>query len=74
LSTTDSLNNYSIWHRTQVPPLDPGRDWRFEAPFQSNAAGTYYLRAVIDREHGIDESKENNNSLDKRIVVQPVNH
>jgi len=74
LSTTNSLNNYSIWHKKQVPALGPGREWRYEAPFTSNSAGTYYLRAVIDREHRIDESNEGNNTLDKKIVISPVNH
>jgi len=74
LSTTNSLNNYSIWHKKQVPALDPGREWRYEAPFTSNSAGTYYLRAVIDREHHIDESNEGNNTLDKKIVISPVSH
>jgi len=74
LSTTASMNNYSIWHKQRVPALDPGREWRYQAPFQSNSAGTYYLRAVIDREHHIDESNEDNNTLDRKIIFSPVSH
>jgi len=74
LSTTASMNNYSIWHKQRVPALDPGREWRYQAPFQSNSAGTYYLRAVIDREHHIVESNESNNTLDRKIIFSPVAH
>jgi subtilase family serine protease len=71
LSTTSSMNNYSIWHRERVPALDPGQEWRYEAPWVSNAAGTFYLRAIIDRENTIAETNEGNNTLDWKIVVSP---
>lgn len=71
LSTTSSMNNYSIWHRERVPALDPGKEWRYEAPWTSNAAGTFYLRAVIDRENAIAETNDGNNTLDQKIVVSP---
>jgi subtilase family serine protease len=69
LSITDSMNSYSIWSKKQVPALDPGREWRFTGPRQYNQAGTYYLRAVIDRADNIDETNEQNNVLEKKIVV-----
>jgi subtilase family serine protease len=69
LSITDSMNSYSIWSKVQVPALDPGREWRFTGPRQYNQAGTYYLRAVIDRADKIDETNEQNNVLEKKIVV-----
>lgn len=69
LSITDSMNAYSIWSKVQVPALDSGREWRFEGPRQYNQAGTYYLKAVIDREDKIDETNEQNNELQKKIVV-----
>ena len=34
-----------------------------------NQAGTYYLRAVINRADNIDETNEQNNVLEKKIVV-----
>jgi hypothetical protein len=74
LGTTDSMNSYSIWHREPVPALDPGREWRYEAPWVSNAAGTFYLRAVIDRENKVAETNDGNNTLDQKIVVSPVSH
>jgi subtilase family serine protease len=69
LSITDSMNAYSIWSRVLVPALDPGREWRFEGPRQYNQAGTYTLKAVIDRENRIDETNEENNVLLRDIVV-----
>jgi len=71
VSKTNSMNNYSIWGDKQVPALDPGQEWRWDAYFQSNMAGTYYIRAVVDKAGQIDETDENNNSLDKKIVVGP---
>ena len=71
LSTTNSLNNHSIWHKKLVPALDPGREWRYEGMFTSNQAGTYYLKAVIDRGNKIDETDEENNIKDKKIIVKP---
>lgn len=71
LNTTNSLNNYSIWHKKSVPALDPGREWRYEGKFTSNQAGTYYLRAVIDRGNKIDETREDNNIKNRKIVVAP---
>ena len=71
VSDSDSLNNYSIYHKEQVPALDPGKEYRSDALFLSNQAGTYYFRAVVDRENMIDETNENNNSMDRKIVVGP---
>jgi subtilase family serine protease len=71
LNTTNSLNNYSIWHKKLVPALDPGRVWRYEGGGTSNQAGTYYLRAVIDKANKIDEVNETNNVRDRKIIVKP---
>jgi subtilase family serine protease len=68
------MNNYSIWHKKSVPALDPGREWRHEGLFTSNQAGTYYLRAVIDRGNKIDETREENNIKNRKIVVAPPNN
>lgn len=74
LSITDSMNVHPVWSRVQVPALDRGREWRFEGPRQYNQAGTYTLKAVIDREDRIDETNENNNVLSRDIkVAQPNN-
>ena len=71
VSKTNSMNNYSIWGKKSVPALDPGQEYRADFFFLSNQAGTYYMRAVVDREHRVDETKEDNNSLDRKIVVGP---
>jgi subtilase family serine protease len=68
---TDSMNNYSIWHDEPVPALNPGQEYRADALFLSNQAGTYYLRAFVDHKHRIDETNEDNNTLDRKIVVGP---
>jgi subtilase family serine protease len=71
VSKTNSMNNYSIWGEKPVPALDPGQEYRADFFFLSNQAGTYYLRAVADREHRVDETNEDNNTLDRKIVVGP---
>ena len=70
VSKTDSMNNYSIWHKKLVPALPPGKEWRYDSYFTSNMAGTYTIRAVIDRESNVDETNENNNMLERQIVVR----
>lgn len=71
LSTTNSMNSYSIWHKERVPALDSGRQWRHDGYFISNQAGAYTLKAVIDREKVIGEANEDNNVLERSIVVGP---
>lgn len=71
LSTTNTLNASPIWNRKRIPDLPPGQEWRYDAYFISNQAGTYYLKAVADREQHVDETNEDNNSLDRKIVVGP---
>jgi subtilase family serine protease len=71
LGTTNSMNNYSIWHKERIPALDPGKEWRHDGYFVSNQAGKYILRAVIDREKVLDEGNEDNNVLERPIVVGP---
>ena len=71
VSKTNSMNNYSIWGKKPVPALDPGQEYRADFFFLSNQAGTYYIRAVADRELRVDETNEDNNSLDRKIVVGP---
>lgn len=73
VSMTDSLNSSPIWSDKLVPALDPGKEWRWDAYFISNSAGTYTITAVVDRFHNVDETNENNNSMDKVIVVRPAN-
>ena len=73
LGTSDSLNSYHIWHEETVPALDPGREWRYQGFFISNAAGNYKIKAVIDKDNKIYESNEGNNELLKDIKVQKVN-
>jgi subtilase family serine protease len=71
VSKTSSMNNYSIWSKRLVPALPPGKEWRFDGYFISNMAGTYTIRAVIDRENTQEETNENNNMLERQIVVRP---
>ena len=71
LGTTNSMNNYSIWHKERVPALEPGKEWRHDGYFVSNQAGKYILRAVIDQGKVLDETNEGNNVLERQIVVGP---
>jgi len=71
VSKTNSMNNYSIWSKRLVPALPPGKEWRYDGYFISNMAGTYTIRAVIDRQNSVDETNENNNMLERQIVVRP---
>lgn len=73
LGTTNSLNAYSIWHEERVPALEPGREWRYQGLFLSNAAGDYKIKAVIDKGKKIFESNENNNERLKDIKVKKTN-
>jgi subtilase family serine protease len=71
VSDSDSLNSVPNWHKEWIPALDPGKEYRSDALFLSNAAGTFYLRAAVDRENRIDETNENNNALERKIIVGP---
>lgn len=73
LGTTNSLNSYHIWHEEKVPALDPGREWRYQGYFISNAAGDFKIKAVIDKANKIYESNEGNNERLKDIKVRKVN-
>ena len=72
VSDSDTLNSVPNWHKEWIPALDPGREYRSDALFLSNQAGTYYIRAAVDRENKIAEANENNNSLERKIVVGPA--
>lgn len=71
VSSTNSMNNYSIWNKKLVPALPPGKEWRYDGYFVSNMAGTYTIRAAVDRQNSVDETNENNNMLERQIVVGP---
>jgi len=73
VSTSDSMNSPPIWDDKLVPALDPGREWRLYSYFVSNAAGTFTIRAVVDRFNRVDETNENNNYMEKVIVVRKDN-
>jgi subtilase family serine protease len=71
LSTTTSSSNFSNWGVKYVPALPPGQEWRWEGLGLSVNAGTYTVRAVIDKNNIVPETNENNNQLDRAITIKP---
>jgi len=52
-----------------IPRLAPGEEISFTVPWQINSTGQYDIYSSLDHEDTIDESRENNNELDRRIRV-----
>lgn len=71
LRTTNSMNNYQIWHEKTIPALVPGKEWRYDGFFTSNQAGTYTLKAVVECGNQVVEANAQNNELTRQIVVSP---
>jgi subtilase family serine protease len=71
LHLTTSSSDFSNWGVKYVPALPPGKEWRWEGLYLSVGAGTYTIRAVIDKNNIVPETNENNNQLDRAITISP---
>jgi len=71
---SDSDPGWKWTNKHSVPALDPGREYRCDGLFLSNSSGTYYLKCFIDREDIIVETNEENNRLERKIVVKPASN